>query len=340
MDDFDTALQGFFQMLDSDGDGVPDMIAAVPASMPPDGSDAGDALAAGALGAIDVFGIPSAIAGRVFGEDAKNAMRGPQERNPNAALTGAMLSPINAMAAGGAAAFGAVRGANLAGRGMRAVDAANGALRSGRPGMAAPHLDEAEEIFNTAAPLIRNMGTNAAAGGAMGGAAAATEDALSRGTIDRNTPMNAMAGAAAGGVSGALGTVAGHVARRGADPTDEINAMRSRVPLASDLELAGTPRPYASGRPISSPQGEALPPRSPGGREESADFYANLYRDQAVAYSPDGPRAFPDHVRGIREAEGATGRYRGPRGRFVSDETGMTAKNLGFPKRPGRSSRE
>lgn len=324
--DFDTALAEFVQLLDFDGDGVPDaLVPAEGAQRPPEPMSPSEGLdmAAGfGLGAVDVLGIPSAIAGRVFGEDAKAAMRGPQERNPGASLMGAFAVPANAMAAG----VGAVRGANLAQRGNKAMEGARNAMASPRPGLASPHVDEAERIFATQRPMLGNAATNTAIGGALGAGA----DVADRGEIDPGAiAVNAMLG----GASGLAGTGAGFLARRGSDPQNEINAMRTRVPEARSLERQGTPNVYAAGPPVRAPQGEGLPPRSPGGREEYADFYANLYRDQAVAYSKDGPRLFPGHVRGIQEAETATGRFRGPQGRFVSDETGMTAKKLGFPKK-------
>lgn len=343
---FDLALSRLSQaLIDLDGDGVPDVavpqsmvqqtqmpepppaassnamaqgrrptVAAEPASRPADPSEAGDVMAGAALGAVDVLGIPSAIAGRVFGPEVKNAMRGPQERNPNAAMVGALLSPANAMAAG----LGIARGAQLAGRGVKAMEGARNAMAVGRPGVAAPYLDEAEQILVQPGSLVRNMGQNVGTGAVGAGGA----DYLDRGELDTELALRATAG----GMSGGLGTVGGFVGRRGADPLDEIQSMRSRVPSAADLERAGVPGPYRSGPPIRKPQGEGLEPVSKKGREEASEFYSELYD---TTQRGGGPR-LPEHVRGIEETPHG---YRGPGGRFVTHETGMTAKKLGFPKK-------
>lgn len=306
-------------------------IAAEPADLPPDPSEAGDALAAGALGAVDVLGIPSAVAGRVFGPEVRDAMRGPQERNPNAAMAGAVLSPMNAMAAAAAAGLGIARGASLAGRGMRSLEGAHNAMASARRGIAVPYLDEAQRLLVQPGPLVGNTVTNAATGAAAGAGA----DYLERGELDSGTVLNAMGGGLAGGV----GTVGGFVSRRGADRADEISALRSRIPSAAELERSGVPLPYAGGPPVQTPQGVGMAPRSRHGREESSDFYADLYRDEATLSKTTRSGGtdtvlregrLPEHVKGIRDEPHG---YRGPDGRWVTHETGMTAKKLGFPKK-------
>lgn len=102
------------------------IIPAEPAAMPPHPSEAGDALAGGALGAIDFMGLPSWAAGQMFGPEAQDAMRGPQERNPGSAMTGAMLSPLNLAVPG--AAGGLMRGVGSA---LTAAPRATGAAAGG-----------------------------------------------------------------------------------------------------------------------------------------------------------------------------------------------------------------
>lgn len=50
-----------------------------------------DASAAMALGAVDVMGIPSGLAG-LYSPQVRDMIRGPQERNPGAAMVGALPS--------------------------------------------------------------------------------------------------------------------------------------------------------------------------------------------------------------------------------------------------------
>ena len=59
--------------------------------------DPHDATAAMALGAVDVMGVPSGIAG-LYNPALRDAMRGPQERNPEAAMVGSL--PTTMMAPG------------------------------------------------------------------------------------------------------------------------------------------------------------------------------------------------------------------------------------------------
>lgn len=58
---------------------------------PPELPDPYDATAAMALGAVDVLGIPSAIAG-LYSRDLRERMRGPQERYQEAAIVGSIPS--------------------------------------------------------------------------------------------------------------------------------------------------------------------------------------------------------------------------------------------------------
>jgi hypothetical protein len=51
-----------------------------------------DRLKAVGLGAVDLFGIPSMVAGKMGGPELEEAMRGPQERNPGGATMGALLA--------------------------------------------------------------------------------------------------------------------------------------------------------------------------------------------------------------------------------------------------------